>query len=218
MINTRTNLQQDVEMELRWDSRIESDKIGVTVKDEVVQLDGQVNSFFEKWAAEEAALRVSSVQAVANEIQVNVKPSDKRSDADIAQAAIDHLGWSFTVPSSVKSSVSNGCITVQGTVTAHYQKVEAERILRSLKGVNGFVNDIVVRPKLDSVVVKDNIIKAFHRSADIDAKNIHVEVSGSQVTLKGHVRSWLEREQARLAVWGDPGVSNCVDLMTYSSN
>lgn len=218
MINTKTNVQHDVEQELRWDPRIQSEKIGVTVKAEVVQLDGQVNSFFEKWAAEDAALRVSSVHSVANEIKVDMLDSNKRSDADIAQVAQTHLGWSLSVPSTVKTSVSDGCVTLQGEVEWQFQKAEAERIVRPMRGVKMLINNIVVRPEVEAAVLKEGIVNAFGRSAALQAKNIQVDVSGSRVTLRGHVHSWLERVEAHRVVWADPAVSDCVDLLTYSPN
>ena len=44
-------LQSDVEQELRWDPSIRAERIGVSVKSGVVELDGHVESFYEKWAA-----------------------------------------------------------------------------------------------------------------------------------------------------------------------
>jgi osmotically-inducible protein OsmY len=215
-MNIKANLQQDVEAELRWDPSVQAEDIGVTVKDEVVQLDGHVSSFFEKWSAESAAMRVQNVKAVANEIKVEVLDSDKRTDANIAQAALSQFEWSFTVPNTVKVKVSEGWVTFEGTVDAQYQKDEAERILRSLKGVKGILNEITVKPRVDSNVVKENIISAFKRSAAIDAKNIQVETSDGMVTLSGHVRSWAEREEARRTAWADPGVTYVEDLLIIS--
>ena len=63
-------LQADVEQELRWEPSVHAEQIGVSVKDGVVELDGNVDSYYEKWAAERAAMRVSSVKAVASEIKV----------------------------------------------------------------------------------------------------------------------------------------------------
>ncbi len=60
-MKTAEALKNDVEQELRWDPSVCAEKIGVSVTKGVVELDGHVGSFYEKWAAERAALRVGSV-------------------------------------------------------------------------------------------------------------------------------------------------------------
>jgi osmotically-inducible protein OsmY len=205
-MNMSSGLQHDVEEELRWDPSVRAEDIGVTVKDEVVQLNGHVNSL----------LRVYNVKAVANEIKVEVLDSDKRSDADIARAAITHLEWNYTIPPTVKVKVSNGWVTFEGTVEKQYQKNEAERILHSLKGVKGLVNEITITPKVDVDVVKERIVDAFTRNAVIDGKNIQIESFNGMVTLRGHVRSWAERIEARRTASAAPGVTSVADLLTFS--
>ena len=215
-MNSSSILQHDVEEELRWDPSIHAEEIGVTVKGEVVQLDGHVNSLYEKWAAESAALRVNNVRAVANEIKVEVLDSDKRSDADIAEAAMTQLEWNYSIPDTVKVKVSNGWVTFEGTVGAPYQKDEAERVLHALKGVKGIINEITVTPRVNVGVVKTEIADAFTRNAVIDFKNIQVEASNGMVTLRGQVRSWAERVEARRTAAAAPGVTYVEDLLTVS--
>jgi osmotically-inducible protein OsmY len=55
--------------------------------------------------------------------------------------------------------------------------------------------------------VKQWIEEAFLRSAEIDVDRISVESHGSEVVLKGAVRSWTEREEAERAAWRTPGVA-----------
>src|ERR1700690_275510 len=98
-------LKSDVEQELRWEPSIRAEQIGVSVKSGVVQLDGHVDSYFEKWAAESAVMRVSNAKAVASEIKVELPSSAIRSDEDIARIAINHLEWNYSVPDTVKVQV-----------------------------------------------------------------------------------------------------------------
>src|SRR5271157_4274004 len=86
-------LQSDVEQELRWDPSIRAERIGVSVKSGVVELDGHVESFYEKWAAERAAMRVTNAKAIASEIKVDLLSSAARTDEVIARTAMNHLEW-----------------------------------------------------------------------------------------------------------------------------
>jgi osmotically-inducible protein OsmY len=47
-----------------------------------------------------------------------------------------------------------------------------------------------------------------------DAGHIKVEATGGTVTLRGNVRSWVEREEAERVAWAAPGVTNVKDLIT----
>lgn len=207
-------LKSDVEQELRWEPSVHAEQIGVSVKSGVVELDGHVDAYYEKWAAERAAMRVSDVKAVASEIKVELPSSGTRTDEDIARTAMNHLEWNYSVPSTVKLEVTDGWVTLKGTTDWQYQREAAESTIRPLKGVKGVINEISVTPKVSAVDVKIKIEDALKRNAETDATHIKVETSGSKVTLRGNVRSWAEREEAEHAAWAAPGVMKVEDLVT----
>ena len=124
--------------ELKWDTRVLSNEIGVVVKDGVVTLTGWVDSYTKRWAAENAAHRVRGVKAVANDIEVRLPSSTERTDVDIPAAAIRALEWdAFVSVDKLEVTVSKGWVTLKGEVEWQYQKQNAERAVRRLIGVKG---------------------------------------------------------------------------------
>jgi osmotically-inducible protein OsmY len=61
--------------------------------------------------------------------------------------------------------------------------------------------------------VKDKVVAALQRHATADAKSIHVNSSGSKVTLTGHASSWQAIEDAADAAWAAPGVTEVDDQL-----
>src|SRR5882762_11432376 len=112
-IRSDLEIQQDVLSELKYDPRLQPNEIGVAVKDGIVTLLGWVDSYTKKWAAEEAALRVKGVRAVANDIEVRLPALAERTDADIAAAALRAIEWDAMLPlDKIKVSVSKGWVTL----------------------------------------------------------------------------------------------------------
>ena len=216
-MKTDIQLQQDVIAELKWEPSVNAAQIGVEVKDGIVTLAGHVSSYAEKLGAERAAQRVSGVKALAIEMDIKLAGSSMRNDADIANSAKNVLQWTTYLPKdAVKIMVENGWITLSGEVDLEYQKRAAVKGVRSLMGVMGVSDQIVIKPYVSLSAIKSDIEAALKRRATTDAKRISVDVRGADVTLTGTVHTWLERDLAKHAAWGTPGVRSVVDNMTIA--
>ena len=177
-------IKQDILDELVFEPNIDETQIGVIVEDGVVTLSGVVNEYHKKAVANKVAKRVIGVKAVAEDIEVKYGEDFKKTDKEIAKAAVHALEWNAKIPKeNIMIFVEDGYIYLSGDVAWDYQRKEAEHSLQNLLGVKGVVNNIEIIP-----VAK--------------AKN----VDGDTVQLKGRVHSLKERELIEKTAYKANGV------------
>lgn len=96
-------------------------------------------------------------------------------------------------------SLSNGIVTLSGTVDRLIAKERAERLVETVRTIEGVNNKIVVRPDVlrSPKQIRRGIVSAYEDNVAIDAAEIaaHVDKNGL-VTLSGTVDSWSERNIA----------------------
>jgi osmotically-inducible protein OsmY len=210
-VTAATSTQADVRVrdavmkQLEWDPEVDATAIGVSARHGTVTLSGYVPTYSGKLAAERAAKRVRGVRAVANDVEVSLRLG--RTDTDIAEDAARALALRATVPETVQAVVHDAHVTLTGNVEWLFQKESAERAVHHIRGVRGVFNHIAVKPRAAARDLRRRIVRALHQSADIDARQVVVEVAGDAVTLTGTVGSAQQRDAAERAAASAPGIA-----------
>lgn len=208
LTKTDPGIQQDVLQELKWDTRVDETDVGVEVDSGVVTLTGTVSSWAKRMAAQEAAHRVGGVLDVANDIEVKLPGTPGRTDTEIARALRQALEWDLFVPEErIRSTVTDGRVTLEGEVDYWSQRDDAENAVRNLAGVRSVTNQIAIKPpQVASQDVRRAIEEALERRAEREAQRFNLEVHDGRVTVSGIVDSWAQRAAVVGAAKGTPGV------------
>src|ERR1700677_448203 len=190
MTKTDSQLKLDIEQELRWYPTVNEAQIGVSVDEGAVSLLGAVDTYAQKWAAEDATKRVGGVRTVAQDLTVKILSDHARTDPEIAAAVLSALKWDVYVPEAVTAKVEQGQVTLEGQVAGNYQRDAAERAVGYLAGIVGITNAITLKPQASAGQVKEKILSALRRQATADTHSIHIDTSGGKVTLTGRASAW----------------------------
>ena len=204
LVDTDVRLRNAVMRQLDWDPEMDASAVDVAARGGTVTLTGYIDSYASKLGAERAAKRVYGVRGVTNDIEVRLRLV--RTDVDIAEDAVRALELRGTIPESLQVAVHNAEITLTGGVSWLFQKRDAAKAVRHIRGVRSVLNHTSVTPHAVAHDVCDRIVQSLHQNADVDARYIDVTVAGDTATLTGTVGTWLQRGSAEHAAANTPGI------------
>jgi osmotically-inducible protein OsmY len=207
-MKNNAELQKDVQDAIKWEPLLNAAEIGVTTKDGIVTLTGEVDSYTKKSEAEEAAKNVAGVKAVVEKLVVKFSNAwAKTDDNDIAAAVVNAYKWNWRIPNDkVKVKVEKGWITLEGELQYNYEREAAKDAVKNLLGVTGVSNNIKIKSEVNEAIEKADIETALRRNWSISDNDIDISVSGHTATLTGSVDSWYQKDEAGRIAFNAPGV------------
>lgn len=200
-------LQKDVQNAIKWEPLLHAAEIGVTAKDGVVSLTGEVDSYIKKLEAESAAKKVIGVKALIEKIEVRIPNKWSKTDSEVVEKVLKAIKktW-FSTKGKVTVKVEDGWVTLEGELPWNYQRDEIKHAINYLPGVKGVTNSIKIKSESNDALEKSEIEEAIARNWSITDNDIHVKVSGTTVTLSGTVTSWYQKEEAERIAWKTLGI------------
>jgi len=141
-------------------------------------------------------------------------------DRELQEKVLHALGWEPGVEAAaIGVSVSDGVITLRGTVDTLREKWLAERCARHVYGVRAVANDIEVTPSPVSMRSDSAIAEAVANALEWDSAlpdgAVQATVRSGWVTLTGAVSWQYQRSAAERAVehlYGVKGVNNSITV------
>jgi osmotically-inducible protein OsmY len=220
-MKTNYDLRKDVMDEIGFTPELRSvdSEIAVAAKDGEVTLSGEVDSYWKKVAAEEAAQRVAGVRAVVSVLVVKLPVAVRKTDSEIADAVRSALRWNSELDhDQIEVKVEGGRVDLTGSVDWLFEKESAQKTVEKVFGVLGVSNSLALKPRpADANRIKGKIRAAYHRSATLNAESIYIDAAGSTIILYGAVSSCAERKEAENIAYALPGVTNVVNKIEIES-
>ncbi len=190
-------LQRRVWEELNCVPGLDGSDLSVDVRERVATLEGSVNSYPQKVAAESAAKRARGLQAVRSNIIVALPPQAVRSDEELASEVRQALAIDVLIPhDGVEVAVDGGRVRLAGEVPSGRERRAVGQLVEILIGVRGIDNLITVRPAAEPQRLGARVEDALRHDPVLRGDRIQVEAWGDIVTVRGHVRSLAEQEEA----------------------
>ena len=205
------NLAELIENAIRRDERVYLQPIDVSVNDGIVILDGSVRSHRRKLAAYEVASSFEGCRDVVNKLKVD--PEAPLPDKEVAKNVLCSLNACADIAEdAVSVSVTEGVANLSGTVRTQWERLVAEDIARSARGVRDIQNSVVVDPmaEIDHEELAKEIKTALEHARDLKGTEMNVQISGSSVVLLGMVSLLSQKETAETVVrrFGLQNISN----------
>lgn len=196
MMNDKT-LSKLIKDAVLKDERISGQPITVSIQKGIVTLSGSVQTYRRKLIAQEIASSFEGCHGVINELVV--EPSGPTSDEETTnnvRAALD--AQADITKGTIAVSASVGVVSLHGNVGSHWERIVAEDVARSARGVKDVQNFLVVDlpTKMEDKRLVQDIEEGLSHVYGLTDRKINVAVSEGAVVLSGEVPSITHKEMA----------------------
>jgi len=197
-----TAITDAVESELISDPAVPFDHINVTTADGIVTLTGRTDNILARERAVKIAQVVRGVKSVVDRIEMvpTFARTDIQIEKDIEEAFLFNPA---TETYEITVQVDAFEATLSGRVDSRPEKMLAETLAKSVKGVIAVHNDIEVKEtenRSDPAILAD-VEQAFEWDVLVDDGLIDVGVKDGTVILTGTVGSAAEKNKAIVDAW-----------------
>jgi len=146
MAGNDDQIEEDVRAALADDPHVpHPDEIAIESYDGFVTLRGTVGSFGQERAAVADTRRTRGVIEVSDALEVRLLDSDRRIDAEIRGAALQHLmGDPVLDAETIDVRVKDGWATLTGAVDRQFESDKAFDHVAAVRGITGVTNKIRV--------------------------------------------------------------------------
>ena len=220
LARTDQDIKNDAVSALKRNVYLTNLPITVSVKDGIVTLEGSVSSPYEKDLAPVIVKKLFQVMRVENHLQIEPwqDPGTRKKVLRLTKDQLHkrvrtelHLDNRIEAD-GIRIRVSNGTVTLDGTVPTLHQKQLAEEDARNIVGVGWVVNYVVVkRGPMEDWVVADNVRYELHTDYGLRGAPLKVEVRKGVVTLSGTVHALWEHDHAKEVASRVAGVSEVLN-------
>jgi osmotically-inducible protein OsmY len=149
-IRTDEDIALDAIDALKWNVSVPDDKLKIVVSQGWVYLQGVVDWYYQKRDAKKVVETIPGVKRVITSIQVKSVDFDKIEKRAI-ETAIHRNSSLFD--KNIEVDVNGNVVTLSGSVNAHFQKEEAERIVWNSPGVWVVNNLLTVQQNVNQLTI-----------------------------------------------------------------
>ena len=176
-----------------------------------VRLEGVVENLEEKTLAGEAALEVSGVKDVQNDLTTSADKS--LSDQEIECAAQDTLANAGLDAIGVR--VEAGSAFVMGKVTNEATRKQAMQVISGVAGIRGVYSELEIAAgePLDDIGLGNDVAEALSDDPRLEFLDLEVRAEEGHVVISGYIPDHRQLEIATSIAESVPGVRSVENRM-----
>lgn len=143
-----------------------------------------------------------------------------KADTKLHEDVVEELAFDPSIDErNIAVAVSEGVVTLTGTVKSYAQKLDAEEAIKRISGVHGIAEELKIElpflHRRNDADLAKSALEALLWNSNVPADSVIIKVENGWVTLTGSVDWQYHREATRHAIArlaGVRGVSNEITL------